>query len=106
MAGSPNIFSTHAMPASSTTVPTEEYRERMRRKVDEADVASLDTQEVHLNVSRQTAADLIEAFNQLNQMNPWYRGIARRLRDLSIQVSDALDQTGHDGRDKVVREKD
>ena len=81
----------------------DEYRDRMRRKVAEADEAHRETSmKVTMEVSRQLQTDLIEAFNQLNSMNPWYRGIARRLRDHAIAMRDALDRAGSDGQAKTV----
>jgi hypothetical protein len=68
----------------------------MRRRVEEADARNTNKHGVLLKVSRQNVSDLIEAFNQLNQMNPWHRGVARRLRDLAMSTRDALDEINAD----------
>jgi hypothetical protein len=81
-------------------VSPKDYREEMRQRVLDADREAAKRHTVSLVVSRQNALDLIEAYNQLNQMNPWFRGVARRLRDLSLRISDALDNV----EDGVLKE--
>lgn len=75
---------------------TDEYRLEMQRKIDAADAAARQTEEIEIRLSRQTYRDLVEAYRFLRQVNPWYKSIGKRLENLSLSIRDALDKkNGH-----------
>lgn len=70
----------------------------MRKRVEEADGEAAVRHPVTVDASRRQVLDLLEAVGQLNSMNPWYRGVARRLRALAISLGDALDRSEDERR--------
>lgn len=82
---------TLAAPYMITSVP-DNYREVMRQRVEDADSEAKLRLTVTIEVSRREVLDLMEAVNQLNQMNPWHKGVARRLRELAVRIGNALDR--------------
>lgn len=70
----------------------EEYRLEMQRKIDAAEAAARQTEEVEIRVSRQTYRDLVEAYRFLRQVNPWYKSVGQRLEKLGVAIRDALDK--------------
>jgi hypothetical protein len=81
------------MRATTQAVTTaEEGAEEQRRKIEAAERATRERQQIPLMVSRQDYIDLLEAYRFLRQTSPWLKSVGKRLDKLAVRIRDGLDQ--------------